>query len=143
MATIKRFEDLEAWQKSRELAREVYKCTCKGAFSKDYKHKDQINSASGSAMDNIAEGFGRASRNEFVNFLSITNGSLNEVKSQLYRALDKEYVTQEEFNLLYEMADHASNKTGSLMAYLNTSMISGQKFKDRTNIKRETSNVKL
>jgi four helix bundle protein len=136
MATIKRFEDIEAWQKAKELSKEIYKVSCKGLFSKDYKLKDQINSASGSAMDNIAEGFGRGSRNEFVNFLSISNGSLNEVKSQLYRALDREYITQEEFDTLYEMADNASNKTGSFMNYLNASTISGQKFKDRTNIKR-------
>jgi four helix bundle protein len=142
MATIKRFEEIEAWQKCRELSREVFKATSSNPFSKDYKHKDQINSAAGSAMDNIAEGFGRGSRNEFVNFLSIANGSLNEVKSQLYRALDKEYISQENFDKLYEMADHASNKTGSMIGYLNTSMISGQKFKDRTNVKRETSNVK-
>jgi len=136
MATIKRFEDIEAWQKAKELSKEIYTVSSKGLFSKDYKLKDQINSASGSAMDNIAEGFGRGSRNEFVNFLSISNGSLNEVKSQLYRALDREYITQEEFDTLYEMADNASNKTGSYMNYLNASTISGQKFKDRTNIKR-------
>ena len=68
MATIRRFEDLEAWKKARELAKEVWKLSNQGSFAKDYKLKDQINSACGSTMDNIAEGFGRAGRAEFVNF---------------------------------------------------------------------------
>ncbi len=136
MATIQRFEDIEAWQKARELAKEIYVFTSRAPFNKDYKHKDQINSAAGSAMDNIAEGFGRGSRNEFVNFLSIANGSITEVKSQLYRALDKNYITQEEFDKLYLIADNANGKTSSLINYLNTSIISGSKFKDRTQIKR-------
>ena len=135
MATIQRFEDIEAWQKARELAKEIYVFTSRAPFNKDYKHKDQINSAAGSAMDNIAEGFGRGSRNEFVNFLSIANGSITEVKSQLYRALDKNYITQEEFDKLYLIADNANGKTSSLINYLNTSIISGSKFKDRTQIK--------
>src|SRR3954471_20147899 len=100
MATIKRFEDIEAWKLARELAKEVFKLTLIGRYSKDFKLKDQINSAAGSAMDNIAEGFGRGSRNEFVNFLSIAGGSLTEVKSQLYRALDREYISQQDFDRL-------------------------------------------
>lgn len=136
MATIQKFEDIEAWQKCRELSKEVFKATCIGAFSKNYKLKDQINSASSSAMDNIAEGFGRGSRNEFVIFLSISNASITEVKSQLYRALDREYISQEEFDRLYLLADNANAKTSSFMNYLNASNISGQKFKDRTTIKR-------
>jgi four helix bundle protein len=84
-------------------------------------------------MDNIAEGFGRGGRNEFVNFLSVANGSFNEVKSQLYRALDKEYIQQPEFDRLYALADIASNKTGNLMQYLNNAWVAGQKFKNRVN----------
>ncbi|MFN8285973.1 MAG: four helix bundle protein [Chitinophagales bacterium] len=135
MATIKRFEDLEAWQKSRDLAREVFKSSNTGSFSKDYKLKDQINSAAGSAMDNIAEGFGRGGRNEFVNFLSIAAGSIAEVKSQLYRAFDRCYITQDVLTELYALADEAGNKTGSLIQYLNRTTVGGQKFKDRTSLK--------
>jgi four helix bundle protein len=86
-------------------------------------------------MDNISEGFGRGSRNEFVNFLSFSSGSVNEVKSQLYRALDREYISEKQFQELYEMADITSNKIGNLMKYLNNSTFKGNKFKDRTHNK--------
>lgn len=131
MATVVKFEELESWQLCRELSRRVFEFTEKTPFSKDYALKDQINRSSGSAMDNIAEGFGRGSRNEFVNFLSFTCGSLTEVKSQLQRALDRNYITQEEFDVTYELADKAYNKTGSFIQYLNKTPISGQKFKHR------------
>lgn len=142
MATIKRFEDIEAWQQCRSLAHGISIATNRELFKKDFAFKDQIRRAAGSAMDNIAEGFGRGGRNEFVNFLSVTSGSLNEVKSQLYRALDLGYIEQDEFDKLYALADHAANKTGNLIQYLNNTPISGQKFKDRktTNNKPQTTN---
>ncbi|MDB5281266.1 MAG: four helix bundle protein [Bacteroidota bacterium] len=132
MATIKRFEDLESWKRARELAREIWKATQMGTFMRDYKLKDQINSASGSTMDNIAEGFGRGGRSEFVNFLSIAKGSNDETKSQLYRAFDREHLTEETFNSLYNLADEAGKTIHGLIEYLNASEIKGQKFKDRT-----------
>lgn len=91
MATINRFEDLEIWQIARRLCKEVFNLTSKGPFTKDFKFRDQIRSSSGSVMDNIAEGFERSSRLEFVNFLSISKGSSGETRSQLYRALDAEF----------------------------------------------------
>lgn len=83
MATIKNFEDLKVWQKARILCQEIFEIVKEQNFSKDYKLKDQINGSSGSVMDNIAEGFGRQGNNEFINFLTISNGSAMEVKSQL------------------------------------------------------------
>lgn len=77
MATVKRFEDLEIWQMARELENKVFEETQKRKLSKNYKLKDQMNSAAGSIIDNIAEGFGRGSRLEFVQFLSISKGSGN------------------------------------------------------------------
>lgn len=133
MATIKRFEDLESWKKSRLLAKEIWKATQTGTFSRDYKLKDQINNSSGSTMDNIAEGFGRGGRSEFVNFMSIAKGSNDEAKSQLYRAMDREHITGETFNKLYFLADETGKTIYGLMEYLNTSDIKGQKFKNRTN----------
>jgi len=131
MATIRRFEDLEAWKKSRLLSQEVWKITCAGTFSRDYKLKDQINAASGSVMDNIAEGFGRGGRLEFVNFLSIAKGSVDETKSQLYRALDKEHISKEKFESIYSVADEAGRAIHGLIEYLNSSLVKGNKFKDR------------
>lgn len=132
MATIRKFEELESWQLARVLAKEIYKLSNVGKFSKDFRFRDQINAAAGSVMDNIAEGFGRGSRNEFINSLSFSTGSLNEVQSQLYRALDREYITEQQFKDLYEVSAQALTKTGNLIQYLNKSSLSGQKFKNRS-----------
>ena len=104
MGTIEKFEDLNAWQKARELCNEIYKLTLKEDFSKDYSLKDQIKRSSGSSMDNIAEGFDRNSNKEFRQFLFIAKSSSSEVKSQLYRALDRNYITEDEFKKSYKLA---------------------------------------
>ena len=131
MATIKRFEDLEIWQLARKLENCIYEETGKGKLSNDYKLKDQMNSCTGSIMDNIAEGFGRGSRLEFIQFLSISNGSGNELQSQLYRCLDRRLITSEKFKELYELTDLVCRKVNAFMSYLNTSAIEGQKFANR------------
>lgn len=95
MATIQKFEDLKVWQKERLLGTEVFTLTGMGNFSKDFGLKDEINRSSGSIMDNIAEGFGRKGNIEFMNFLSYSGGSACECKSQLYRAFDRNYITEE------------------------------------------------
>lgn len=131
MATIKRFEEMEVWQIARELCKKVYQLSTKGIFAKDFGLRNQINDAAGSAMDNIAEGFGRAGKYEFTQFLGISNGSACEVKSQLYRALDKKYITQQEFDETYNIADTLNNKLGSFMNYLNKTELKGEKFRNR------------
>jgi four helix bundle protein len=132
MATIKRFEDLETWQLAREFANSIYQLTLEEKFSKEYKFKEQLKGSSGSVMDNIAEGFGRGSRLEFINFLGFAKGSLNEPKSQLYRALDYKLIQNEFFEQLYSKAELISAKISSFIIYLNKTEIKGQKFKDRT-----------
>jgi len=131
MATVKRFEDLEIWQLARQLENKIFEITENGKLSKDYKLKDQMNASSGSVMDNIAEGFGRASRLEFVQFLSISNASGNELQSQLYRCLDRKYLNPDTFRELYDLTDLVCRKINAFMAYLNKSMIRGQKFINR------------
>src|SRR5215208_1293124 len=105
MATVKKFEELEIWQIARALCQFVDQITEKEKFKKNYGLKFQILDSSGSTMDNIAEGFGRAGKNEFKQFLAIANGSVNEVKSQLFRAFDQKIISQEEFIEGYELAD--------------------------------------
>ncbi len=132
MATITKFEDLEVWQMAREFAASIYKLTVDEKFSKEYKLKDQIKDSSGSVMDNIAEGFGRESRLEFINFLSIAKGSVYETKSQLYRCLDNNFITKEIFEKHYLEAEFIAGKIAAFMIYLNKSLIKGKKFKDRS-----------
>ena len=136
MATAKQFEDLEIWKLARELAIQIFSLTKADGLSKDFALKDQMNRSSGSIMDNIAEGFGRGSRLEFIQFLTIANGSCDELKSQLYRCKDRFYIDENLFNDLYELADKTSKKTLAMMHYLNKSDIKGQKFKDRTTDKK-------
>src|SRR6188768_2055489 len=100
MATITQFEDMEIWQQAREICKDVYMVSSKGAFAKDFELVRQINRSSGSCMDNIAEGFERDGNKEFGQFLSISKGSIGETRSQLYRALDRGHITQVEFDAL-------------------------------------------
>jgi len=131
LATINRFEDLEIWQKSRELSLKIFNLANNSFFSKDFRFRDQLKSAAASIMDNIAEGFERSSRLEFINFLSISKGSAGEVKSQLHRALDQKYCSREEFDILYNEYNKLAGNIAGFMGYLNKSDIKGQKFKDR------------
>jgi four helix bundle protein len=130
MTTIKKFEDLEVWQKSRDLCKRIYDILQEERISKDYKLKDQMNGSSGSIMDNIAEGFDRDGKNEFKQFLAYSKGSTGELKSQLYRALDRKYITQEQFDELYKEIQFISNSLGGFMKYLRGTDIKGQKFKE-------------
>jgi four helix bundle protein len=118
MVTIRRFEDIEAWLKCRELVREMYRISRVEPFSKDYALRDQICRAAVSSMSNIAEGFSRNSDRDFAHFLDIAKGSVLEVQSLLYVALDLEYLEKAEFENLYSLADTAASLIGGLVLYL-------------------------
>lgn len=108
MRAARRFEDLAFWQHARGLTRAIYALTQKDGFSKDYGLKDQIQRAAVSVMSNIAEGFSRGSNVEFLQFLFIAKGSVSEVQSQLYVALDLGYIFQDEFHQVYGKADQVA-----------------------------------
>jgi len=131
MATITKFEELEIWQLARKLCREVYILSFTEPLKNDYRLKDQMRGSAGSAMDNIAEGFERASKLEFINSLSYSKGEIGELKSQLYRCLDNQYIGPEVFKILYQQADTLSKKIYSFIVYLNRSTFKGQKYKNR------------
>ncbi len=135
MATIQKFEDLEIWQLARILSKDIFVLSQTTNLAKDYSLKDQMNRSSGSIMDNIAEGFGRGSRLEFIQFLSISTGSADELKSQLYRCLDKEYINKESFESLYEKTNAVYKQINGFIKYLNTSLVKGTKFKERVTTK--------
>ncbi|HWA08037.1 MAG TPA: four helix bundle protein [Opitutaceae bacterium] len=128
MATFKRFEEIQSWQKARELAREIYRLTGDGPFSRDFGLRDQIRRASVSMMANVAEGFGRGGNKEFVAFLSIARGSGAEVKSHLYIAADAGLIERADFNRLYSLTDEAEGLISGLMKYLAASAARGRKF---------------
>ena len=128
MATIKTFEEIEAWQKARVLSAKIYELTLLGTFAKDYSLRDQINRSSGSIMDNIAEGFDRSGRREFILFLSYAKGSAGEVRSQLYRASDRNHINSIDFTELLEKTIEVSKMIGGLINYLKSSDIKGTKF---------------
>jgi four helix bundle protein len=131
MATIAKFEEIEAWKRARELTRKIYACSRSGAFSKDFGLKDQIRRASVSSMSNIAEGFERDGRQEFLQFLSMAKGSSGEVRSQLYVALDEGYLSKQQFDELYKDAQAVSKMVAGFMEYLQRSAVRGSKFRDR------------
>lgn len=128
MATITKFEDLEIWQAARKLNEELFFVLEKLEERKNYGLKEQLDRAAGSVMDNIAEGFERDGNREFIHFLSISKASLGEVRSQLYRVLDRKIIDQLQFNEYNEKCLSLANRIGRFMTYLNNSEIRGKKF---------------
>lgn len=140
MATITKFEDLEVWKMAREQANEIFILTGSERFCKDFGLKNQINNSAGSVMDNIAEGFERFSNKEFIQFLIISKGSNGEVRSQLYRALDRKYITEKSFNTRLNFSIHIVNKIKSFIDYLQSSDYK-TKPKSQGDIEHPTSNI--
>jgi four helix bundle protein len=141
MATIKKFEEIKAWQKARELNNTVGNYIDTGRFKKNFRLIDQIEGSAGSIMDNIAEGFERSGNREFLQFLYISKGSCGEFRSQLYRALDRSYITQDEFNALYEQSKEIIVMLQKRIDYLENSDYKGVKYKSRNDKTRELANV--
>lgn len=129
MARISKFEELEIWQKAREICQYIELLIQTTNLKSNFSLKDQIDRSSGSIMDNIAEGFERNGNREFIQFLSIAKGSAGEAKSQSYRAFDKKLISEEQHLKLNEMIEIEKNKIGSMMNYLNNCEIKGLKFK--------------
>ena len=121
MASFKKFEDIKAWQKAREVTRIIYRTTTNGEFSKDYDLRSQIRRASISIMANIAEGFGRHSDKDFANFLNISHASACDVQSHLYIALDLNYINQANFNNLYDSLGEIARMIYALGEHLRKS----------------------
>ena len=113
---IEKFEDLIAWQKARELTKNIYKITRQGEFSKDFGLRDQIRRASVSIMSNVAEGFERGGRSEFRQFLVIAKGSCAELRSHLYVALDADYIDAQTFQGLYSLSEETKRVISGLRA---------------------------
>ena len=129
MSTIRRFEDIHAWQESRALCRGIYALSAGGPFARDNALRHQIRKAAVSVMSNIAEGFERNGDREFIQFLSQAKGSAGEVRAQLYVALDQGYIPEPEFRKLRSDLEGVSSMLSRLMAYLGESSLRGPKFR--------------
>jgi four helix bundle protein len=132
MATIERFEDIEAWKRARQMTHKIYAASREGAFSRDFGLRDQMRRASVSSMSNIAEGFERDGTQEFIHFLAMAKGSSGEVRSQLYVALDEGYITQQQFDELYKDAEAVSRMSARFIEYLQSAEWRGNKFRKAT-----------
>lgn len=113
-----KYEELPCWKKSRELCQAISDIINQGEFRKDYSLRDQIWKAAGSIMDNIAEGFDDGSTRELIRFLGYSQRSCSEVQSQLYRALDCKYISQAQFDKVYELASECRKQIKGFRKYL-------------------------
>ncbi|WBV54709.1 four helix bundle protein [Chryseobacterium gambrini] len=129
MASVKTFEDLEIWQLSRALCKDIYDVIESTNLKNNFKLCNQIDSSSGSVMDNIAEGFEKNGNREFIQFLSIAKASCGETRSQLYRVFDRNFISEEKFETLREQTEVLSRKIGSFIKYLNITDLKGTKYK--------------
>ena len=118
MSKIERFEDLKSWQMARQLANIVYDLTNRSDFAKDFQLRNQIRDAAGSVMHNLAEGFDAGSNPEFLRFLKIARRSASEVQSELYLALDRNYIGRDELENTYNKATEVKRLINGLIAYL-------------------------
>ncbi|MBL8091064.1 MAG: four helix bundle protein [Anaerolineales bacterium] len=121
MAKIEKFEELQSWQKARVLANFIYDLTENVRFAKDFRLCGQIQDAAGSIMHNIAEGFDAGTNPEFIRFLKMSRRSASEVQSELYLALDRKYINQDELNKAYHLATETKRLINGLIAYLRKS----------------------
>ena len=128
MGKIERFEDIDAWKKARELTKVIYEVTSQGKIATDFSLRDQIRRASVSIMANIAEGFEREGNKEFRQFLATAKGSVGEVKSLLFVALDAGLTSSEQFKLIMGLADDVSRLLAGFLRYLKASDKKGSKF---------------
>ncbi|HEY4721362.1 MAG TPA: four helix bundle protein [Anaerolineae bacterium] len=118
MAKIERFEELQSWQKARQLANTIYDLTDRASFAKDFQLRDQIRDAAGSVMHNIAEGFDAGTRAEFIRFLKIARRSASEVQSELYLAFDRNYIADDHLKTAYDLATEVKRLINGMIAYL-------------------------
>ncbi|RJP55260.1 MAG: four helix bundle protein [Anaerolineaceae bacterium] len=120
MTTAKRFEDLEVWQRAKDLTNLIYKHSADGAFSRDFGLRDQMRRASVSIMSNIAEGFESQTQAMFIKFLGYAKGSVGELRAQLYIARDQDYITEEDFNTMFSTAKICSRQLSRFIQYLES-----------------------
>ena len=119
MGKFRSFEEITSWQKARALNSKIYLATDQEKFRKDFDFIRQIRRASISVSSNIAEGFERHTDKEFIHFLYVAKASAGEVRSQLYLALDLEYIDKMTFHTLVNEIADISMLISGVIKYLN------------------------
>jgi four helix bundle protein len=128
MATITTFEEIVSWKEARELNKIIGHLIDTNTFKNNFRLINQIEGSAGSIMDNIAEGFERGGNKEFIQFLYIAKGSCGELRSQLYRAVDRAYITENDFNDISLHAKKISSLIQKLINYIRSSELKGSKY---------------
>jgi four helix bundle protein len=128
VSKVYKIEDLRIWQCARTISKDIYTITRRENFEKDFRFVQQMRAAAGSIMDNIAEGYGRSGTKEFIQFLYISRGSCQELISQIYRAWDVQYISEEEFLELKKQLDSLSVMIFNFIESLNKSETKGPKY---------------
>ncbi len=122
MGKVDRFEDLECWQLAKELMNKIYDMTKNSSFYKDWELKSQLRRSALSSMANIAEGFARFHKKDFLRFLDISQSSAAEVKSHLYIVIDQNYIDAKETKKIQAQAVEVRKKTLGLARYVKRSI---------------------
>lgn len=130
MGSQLRFEDLKVWQDARGLCKWVSSLQSTLLENKLFRLKNQIEGSSGSIMDNIAEGYERTGKKEFINFLIIAKGSSGELRSQIYRLYDCQVIDDSTKNMKVKEAESVSKQLNGFIKYLKQSEHEGWRFKE-------------
>ena len=136
MPTIISFEELPVWKDARKFANKIYNLTKKIPKEENYGLTSQITRATVSIGSNIAEGFDRYSKKDFIKFLIIARGSISEIQNDLYIALDLKYINQNDFQETYALAKELGKQINGFIKYLK----SYDKQNSKTNRLNEKSN---
>ncbi|MCC7117858.1 MAG: four helix bundle protein [Anaerolineales bacterium] len=120
MATAKRFEELEVWQRAKDLTNLIYKYSTEGVFSRDFGLRDQTRRAAVSIMSNIAEGFESQTQATFIRYLGHAKASAGELRAQLYIAKDQGYISEEQFSEMFSLAEICSKQLSKFIQYLES-----------------------
>jgi four helix bundle protein len=131
MSTFRRFEEMICWQEARSLNLILGKMIDEKKFANNFRLINQMEGSAGSIMDNIAEGYERSGNKEFIQYLYIAKASCGELRSQLYRAFDRQYINENEFELLSNHVKKISSLIHKFISYLVSASIKGIKFKSR------------
>ena len=137
MATIQKFEEIASWIEARALNEILGKLIDENRFKTNFRLINQIEGSAGSVMDNIAEGFERGGNKELIQFLFIAKGSCGELRSQLYRAIDRKYISNDEFHIISEKAKRVSSLIQKFINYLKQTELKGAKYSGDSNDSKE------